>query len=141
MPPVTGFRNPGRVVKLEWPLTEESVYAFNMWAKKIHEAHFGHPHPHAASHLREVGVPDSLGSSEDPEPVSFGAEADPGDPRGGYAAADHVHPLDADLEALEGLAGVETMELNGRDVTFVYSPEETKLLSLIVLELEKLNRK
>lgn len=132
-----GRRSPGSIPKLSWPIQEAEVYAVNRFLKRLAEVGYGHPAPHATTHMvaadSESG--DSIASGQMPSTITLGSDGDIGDATLGYATADHDHPND--FGGLGDLEDVETIEINGATLFGIFDPQATRLLSLILLELRE----
>ena len=135
MPPERGRRSPGPVPHLSFPPEEEEVNTFNRWAKRISEVTFGFPANHAVSHM---GGDDDIAGTGTPTTVAFGVEGDAGNADGGFAPFDHQHALDADLEALSGLADMDIDVWQGAHVTDVNVRRLLEHVLVTLLEIEPL---
>lgn len=127
-----GRRSPGSIPKLSWPIQEAEVYAVNRFLKRLAEVGYGHPAPHATTHMvaadSESG--DSIASGQMPSTITLGSDGDIGDATLGYATADHDHPND-----FGGFADLADLEMDDQNGAPVEDKSVRRLLEEILLVL------
>lgn len=107
------------------------------WLRHLMDGFVGKPAPHRKTHQGFIDDAqaggfggDGMFSEDDPETLTLGGTADPGDPKLGAVAIDHVHPLD--LGGLEDLVDIAVDPIYGLLTT---DPKLQALLEQILFGL------